>query len=61
MVLRQCAAFYNTIGTHMIESTKPLMLGDALEFEKVREPHITIHLVYYQLPCSWHSCFREHL
>ena len=36
MVLRQCAHFYNTIGSQMIESQKPLMLADALDFEKVR-------------------------
>lgn len=36
MVLRQCAAFYNTIGSQMVESTKPMMLADALEFEKAR-------------------------
>lgn len=35
MVLRQCAHFYNTIGSQMIESQKPMMLADALEFEKV--------------------------
>jgi hypothetical protein len=34
MVLRQCAHFYNTIGSQMIESQKPMMLSDALEFEK---------------------------
>jgi hypothetical protein len=36
MVLRQCAHFYNTIGSAMVESQKPMMLADALEFEKAR-------------------------
>lgn len=31
----QCANFYNTIGTHMVPSQKPLMLEDALVFEQV--------------------------
>ena len=36
MVLRQAAHFYNTIGSQMIDSQKPLMLADALELEKAR-------------------------
>lgn len=36
MVLQQCAHFYNNIATEMIPCQKPLMLADAVEFEKVR-------------------------
>jgi hypothetical protein len=36
MVLQQCAHFYNNIATQMIPCQKPLMLADAVEFEKVR-------------------------
>ena len=36
MVLRQAAHFYNTRGSQMIDSQKPLMLADALELEKAR-------------------------
>ncbi len=35
MALKQCANFYNNIATEMIHSQKPMMLADALEFEKV--------------------------
>eukprot|EP00878_Enallax_costatus_P024703 GHUV01026383.1.p1 GENE.GHUV01026383.1~~GHUV01026383.1.p1 ORF type:complete len:1576 (+),score=459.42 GHUV01026383.1:1611-6338(+) len=35
MVLHQCAHFYNNIATEMIPSQKPMMLADAVEFEKV--------------------------
>ncbi|WIA17572.1 hypothetical protein OEZ85_014399 [Tetradesmus obliquus] len=35
MVLQQCAHFYNNIATEMIPCQKPLMLADAVEFEKV--------------------------
>jgi hypothetical protein len=41
MVLRQCAHFYNTIGSSMIESQKPMMLADALEFDKARAGLVT--------------------
>ena len=33
MVLRQCAAFYNSIGSQMIEPAKPLLLADARALE----------------------------
>lgn len=36
MVLKQRANFYNHIGTEMIQCQKPMMLKDALKFEKVR-------------------------
>ena len=45
MVLRQSANFYNNISTEMIPCQKPMMLKDALEFEKVR---------YYVT--TWLSC-----
>ena len=35
MVLKQSANFYNNISTEMIPCQKPMMLKDALEFEKV--------------------------
>lgn len=35
MVLKQRANFYNHISTEMIQCQKPMMLKDALEFEKV--------------------------
>lgn len=35
MVLQQCAHFYNNIATEMIPCQKPLMLAEAVEFEKV--------------------------
>jgi dynein heavy chain 2 len=35
MVLQQCAHFYNNIATEMIPCQKPMMLGEAVEFEKV--------------------------
>lgn len=38
MVLQQCAHFYNNIATEMIPCQKPLMLAEAVEFEKVRQP-----------------------
>jgi hypothetical protein len=44
MVLRQCAHFYNTIGSQMIDSQKPLMLADALEFEKARRQISCCHI-----------------
>jgi hypothetical protein len=37
MVLQQCAHFYNNIATEMIPCQKPLMLADAVEFEKVSD------------------------
>ena len=36
MVLKQCANFYNNISSEMLPCQKPMMLADALEFEKVR-------------------------
>lgn len=36
MVLQQCAHFYNNIATEMIPCQKPMMLAQAVEFEKVR-------------------------
>lgn len=43
MVLQQCAHFYNNIATEMIPCQKPMMLAEAVEFEKVgfssRPPH----------------------
>ena len=38
MVLKQRANFYNNIATEMIPCQKPMMLQDALDFEKVRAP-----------------------
>lgn len=35
MVLKQRANFYNNISTEMIPCQKPMMLRDALDFEKV--------------------------
>lgn len=35
MVLQQCAHFYNNIATEMIPCQKPMMLAEAVEFEKV--------------------------
>nr|ADI46936.1 DHC1bm [Volvox carteri f. nagariensis] len=35
MVLKQRANFYNNIGTEMVPCQKPMMLKDALDFEKV--------------------------
>ena len=35
MVLKQSASFYNNISTEMIQCQKPMMLKDAVEFEKV--------------------------
>lgn len=35
MVLKQSANFYNNISTEMIPCQKPMMLKDAVEFEKV--------------------------
>lgn len=35
MVLQQCAHFYNNIATEMIPCQKPMMLAQAVEFEKV--------------------------
>jgi hypothetical protein len=43
MVLKQCAHFYNNIGTQMIPCQKPMMLADAVEFEKVcSRIHVTL-------------------
>lgn len=39
MVLHQCAHFYNDIATEMIPCQKPMLLADAVEFEKVRADH----------------------
>jgi hypothetical protein len=36
MVLQQCAHFYNNIATEMIPCQKPMMLAEAVEFEKVQ-------------------------
>lgn len=35
MVLQQCAHFYNNVATEMIPCQKPMMLAEAVEFEKV--------------------------
>jgi dynein heavy chain 2, cytosolic len=35
MVLKQHANFYNNISTQMVPCQKPMMLKDALDFEKV--------------------------
>ncbi len=35
MVLKQRANFYNNIATEMVQCQKPMMLKDALDFEKV--------------------------
>jgi hypothetical protein len=35
MVLKQHANFYNNISTEMVPSQKPMMLKDAVDFEKV--------------------------
>lgn len=35
MVLKQRANFYNNIATEMVPSQKPMLLKDALDFEKV--------------------------
>ncbi len=42
MVLKQRANFYNNISTEMVTCQKPMLLQDAIEFEKVwrmRFPH----------------------
>ena len=36
MVLKQRANFYNNIATEMIPCQKPMLLKDAVEFEKAR-------------------------
>ncbi len=36
MVLKQRANFYNNISTEMVPCQKPMLLKDAVEFEKVR-------------------------
>ena len=35
MVLKQHANFYNNISTEMVPCQKPMMLKDAIDFEKV--------------------------
>jgi dynein heavy chain 2 len=42
MVLQQCAHFYNNIATEMIPCQKPMMLAEAVEYEKVREAMLGI-------------------
>jgi hypothetical protein len=50
MVLQQCAHFYNNIATEMIPCQKPLMLADAVEFEKVSgKNHSIVSWVHFRI------------
>jgi hypothetical protein len=62
MVLQQCAHFYNTIATEMIPCQRPLMLADAVEFEKVGNitPKRCGHRVYVHVPRSVAVLKTEH-
>jgi hypothetical protein len=44
MVLQQCAHFYNNIATEMIRCQKPMMLAEAVEFEKVGDIAFQMYL-----------------
>jgi hypothetical protein len=55
MVLQQCAHFYNNIATEMIPCQKPMMLAEAVEFEKV-QPYL--HTRVDQRTCG--GALQEH-
>ncbi len=56
MVLKQRANFYNNIATEMVPCQKPMMLKDALDFEKVlMNPKDAQVRLQPRLPRGWRA------